>query len=243
MKKFLFFSLFIVLVSSSVVAQTKAKPKSSKDEIDPFSLIITAGSNWSIYSNPANSASAFTQAKQVGGISFSIAGNWPLVKNFSLQVGARLTEKGSRVYADTPYFHIFSTSRPLYLELPIGFEYTHKLNRNFKFFVGVGGYIAEGIGGKTSYSGISGQLGGEASVSGHDKIVWGNPTSTLVQPQTFGDMKKYDYGFTGIAGITYWKLRLALNYEEGLAAIAYGDKTPNPDSKNKTMSLTVGFQF
>ncbi|HWB24014.1 MAG TPA: outer membrane beta-barrel protein [Chitinophagaceae bacterium] len=242
MKKIVFFSLSILLVTSSAFAQSKAKPKTSQ-QLDPFTVIVSVGSNWSIFSNPQNSASTFTQAKQVSGFNLGIAGNWPVAKNLALQVGLRMTQKGSRVYADTPYLHVFSTPRPLYLQVPVGFEYTYKLDKNFKLFVGLGGYIAKGIGGKSSYAGIAGQLGEEASVNGNDKIIYGNPTSNLIQAETFGNLQKIDYGVNGIIGIKYWKLRLALGYEQGLATLAYGSTSPNPDSRNKSMSLTVGIQF
>jgi len=240
MKKFLIFSLLIVLVASSVNAQVKAKPK---EELDPFSIIISAGSNWSIFSNPQTAGTTFTQAKQVTGFNIGLAGDWPLIKNLSLQVGLRLSMKGSRVYADTPYYHVFSTSRPSYLQIPVGLEYTYKLDKGFKLFAGLGGYIAKGIGGKTSYAGTSGQLGSEGSINGNDKIIWGNPTSTFVQAETFVNMQKFDFGATGTIGIKYWKLRLALSYEQGLANIAYNNSAPNINSKNKSMSLTLGVQF
>jgi hypothetical protein len=232
----------IVLVSTSAIAQSKAKPKTSQP-LDPSTIIISVGSNWSIFSNPQTAGSTFTQAKQVSGFNFGITGNWPIIKNVSFQAGLRLTQKGSRVYADTPYFHVFSTSRPLYLQLPAGFEYTYKLDRHFKLFVGLGGYIAKGIGGKTSYSGITGQLGEEVSLSGNDKIIYGNPAASVIQAQTFGNMQKFDFGATGVIGINYWKLRLALGYEEGFSTISYSSTSPNPNSRNKSMSLTVGFQF
>lgn len=243
MKKFLFFSLLIVLVASSVSAQVKAKPK--KEELDPFSIIISAGSNFSIFSNPQSAGSSFTQAKQITGFNIGLAGNWPVAKNLAVQAGIRLSMKGSRVYADTPYYHVFSTSRPSYLTLPIGLEYTYKLSKGFKLFGGLGGYIAKGIGGKTSYSGTSGTLGAEGSISGNDKIIWGNPTSSFVQSETFVNMQKFDYGVNGTIGIKYWKLRLALSYELGLANIAYSASTTAPDmnAKNKSMSITLGVQF
>ncbi|HVX51225.1 MAG TPA: outer membrane beta-barrel protein [Chitinophagaceae bacterium] len=242
MKKLVFAGLFIVTIASSALAQVKAKPKTSQ-QLDPFTLIVSVGSNWSIFSNPQNGASTFTQAKQVSGFNLGITGNWPFAKNLSFQGGLRLTQKGSRVYADTPYYHVFSTPRPLYLQVPVGLEYTFKLDRNFKLFAGLGGYIAKGIGGKSSYAGIAGLLGEEASINGNDKIIYGNPGSNLIQAQSFGNMQKYDYGVNGVIGLKYWKLRLALGYEQGLANLAYGGTSPNPESKNKSMSLTLGIQF
>jgi len=243
MKKFLLFFSLIVFATSSVLAQTKAKPKTSSQELDPFSIIISAGSNWSIFSNPSAAGSTFTQAKQVSGLNFGLAGNWPLVKNLSFQAGLRVSKKGSEVYADTPYYHIKSTSRPIYLQLPVGLEYTYKLKKDFKLFADFGGYVAKGVGGKTSYSGTSGQLGDEGTIGGNDKIIWGNPNSSGVQPKTFVNMKKFDYGVYGTIGLQYWKIRLAVGYDMGLASIAYSTTSPNTQSKNKSLSFTVGVQF
>ena len=241
MKKFILFLLVTLLVSSSVIAQSKAKVKAK--QTDPFSLIISVGSNWSIFSNPNLGHSTLTQAKQVSGFNFGLAGNWPLTNAISFQAGLRLTQKGSRAYADTPYYHVYSTARPLYFQVPVGFVYTHPLSSDFKFFVGAGGYVARGVGGKNSYSGISGTLGEESTVSGNDKILYGNPGSSYAQVQTFSNLQAFDYGVNGVVGIEYWKFRLALGYEEGLTNISYGINTPNPNSKNKSISLTLGFHF
>lgn len=244
MKKIIVFSLFIVLAATQVIAQTKAKPKSSQ-ELDPFSLIVTLGSNYSIFTNPQTAGSTFTQAKQLNGWSIGISGNWPLAKSFDLQVGAKLTQKGSAVNADTPYYHIFSRTRPMYIELPVMIEYTYKLDRNFKLFADAGVYAAMGVGGKTSYSGTSGPLGTEGSISGNDKILWGNPGSGYVQPKTYVNMNKFDFGLIGQVGIQYWKIRLALGYEHGLSNVGYTGSAdvPDPNAKNKTIALTLGVKF
>lgn len=239
MKKFSLFFFVSLLVSSGVIAQSKAKTK----QLDPFSFMISVGSNWSIFTNPQTSGSTFTQAKQVSGFNFGLTGNWPISKAFAVQAGLRLSQKGSRVYADTPYYHVYSTPRPLYLELPVNLVYTYKLSRNTRIYGGVGGYAAKGMGGKNSYSGISGTLGEESLVSGNDKIVYGNPGSTYSQVQTFGNLKKFDFGVGGLLGVEYWKFDFTLGYEEGLSAIAYGANTPNKDSKNRSMSFTLGFHF
>ena len=244
MKKIILFSLFIVLAATQVIAQTKAKPKSSK-ELDPFSLIVSASSSWSIFTNPQTAGNTFTQAKQLNGWAFSITGNWPLAKSFDFQAGVKLIQKGSGVNADTPYYHIYSRSRPMYIELPFMLEYTYQLNKDFKLFAGAGVYVAMGAGGKTSYSGTTGQLGVEGSVGGNDKILWGNPGSGYVQPKTYVNMNKFDYGLTGQIGVQYWKIRLSLGYEQGLNNVGYTGSinVPDPNAKNKTIALTLGVKF
>lgn len=242
MKKILLFLLLTALATPAVFAQLKAKPKNAK-ELEPFSIIVSAGTNWSIFSNPGNSGSSFTQAKQVSGFNIGLTGNWPVAKNLSFQASLRVSKKGSEVYADTPFYHVKSTSRPIYLQLPVGLEYKHSLGKDFSFFINAGGYIAKGVGGKTSYSGTSGQLGAEGAVGGNDKIIWGDPKSANVQAKTFVNMKKYDYGVYGAVGLQYWKIRLAFGYELGLANIGYDTNSPNTESKNRSVSLTVGVQF
>lgn len=244
MKKIILFSLFIVVLAAQAFAQTKVKPKSSKD-LDPFSLIVSASTSWSIFSNPQSAGNTFTQAKQLGGWAFGISGNWPIAKSFDFQAGAKLIQKGSGVNADTPYYHVFSRSRPMYLELPVMVEYTYKLNKDFKLFAGAGVYVGMGVGGKTSYSGTSGQLGVEGSINGDDKIIWGNPGSNYVQPKTYVNMNKFDYGLTGQVGVQYWKIRLSLGYEHGLNNVGYTGSTnvPDPNAKNKTIALTLGVKF
>ncbi len=123
------------------------------------------------------------------------------------------------------------------------FAYSHKLGSGFTGFIGAGGYIAKGVGGKSSYSGLSGYLGQENTVSGNDKILYGNPGSSYSQVKTFGNLQTYDFGFNALAAVEYWKLRLALTYDGGLTKIAYGSNTPNTESKNKSISLTLGFHF
>src|SRR3569833_973200 len=180
MKKFSLFLLVLMVISSGVIAQSKAKTKQK----DPFSFMVAVGSNWSIFTNPQSNGSTFTQAKQVSGYNIGITGNWPISQALSVQAGLRFSQKGSRVYADTPYYHVYSTARPLYLELPLNLVYTYKASKNVRIYAKAGGYAAKGMGGKSSYSGISGSLGSEGLVSGNDKIAYGNPGSTYVQVQT-----------------------------------------------------------
>jgi len=239
MKKFISFLLALLVVSSGVIAQSKAKSQQK----DPFSFMVAVGSNWSIFTNPQSSGSSFTQAKQVSGFNIGITGNWPLSQTFSVQAGLRFSQKGSRVYADTPYYHVYSTARPLYLELPVNLVYTYKASKNVRIYAGAGGYAAKGMGGKNSYSGISGVLGSEGFISGNDKIIYGNPGSTYAQVQTFSNLKKFDFGVSALAGVEYWKFDFTLGYQEGLTAIGYGANIPNNESKNRVMNFTLGFHF
>jgi hypothetical protein len=147
------------------------------------------------------------------------------------------------VYADTPYYHVYSTPRPVYLEIPVHFVYTYQASKNVRLYAGIGGYVAKGMGGKNSYSGIAGSLGSESLVSGNEKIIYGNPGNSYAQVQTFSNMRSFDYGASGIIGVEYWKFDFTLGYQEGLYPVGYGANVPNKDSKNRVANFTLGFHF
>ncbi len=238
MKKYISLFLLTVLVSSSVIAQSKAKPK----QLDPFTVIFRAAINTSIFSNPSATNTAFTHARQIGGFSFGISGNWPLTPVLSFQPGIKITSKGSYADADTAYYHVSAAVKPVYLEVPLNLVAKYQLQHNVYIYVGAGPYVAKGVGGKNNYTGTSGVLGSDAPFSGSDKIIYGNH-GTPTYAETFGNMQSFDFGANALVGIQYWKFSLSLDFDMGLTNISYGGLTPNSGSQNRSLSLSLGFHL
>lgn len=122
-----------------------------------------------------------------------------------------------------------------YLELPILVTAKLYLGGNTNFFVGVGPYIAYGIGGRTRVS-------GSASVN----IPWLNVNAGNSDSwDTFGsdsNMRRFDAGIGAAAGFEFGKFIVGLDTMFGLVDVINMENFDN-NSKNVTFSVGIGYKF
>jgi len=101
---------------------------------------------------------------------------FPLGGNFCLQPSVLYSAKGSKYSIMGEKME----AAPTFIDVPINLMYKFDLGA-VKLFLGAGGYVSYGIGGKVEYNGESAD------------ITWGSDDNS--------DMKPLDYGLNGLAGL------------------------------------------
>lgn len=122
-----------------------------------------------------------------------------------------------------------ATVNSLYLELPVLIGAKVWLGGNTRLNIGVGPYIAYGIGGTTVHDG---SLGGINYADG------GLPT--------FGkdvNMNPFDAGLALAAGFEFGNFLVGLDTQMGLTKLSANSVWVSKNAKNMTATLYVGFKF
>lgn len=127
-----------------------------------------------------------------------------------------------------------ATTNPMYLEMPLQFVGKLPLTKGMRVIVGAGGYGALGILGKnkTEAKILTG------TVYSNRKI---NFDDNSVNQVGYPNIKRFDYGLNGLAGLEFTRFTLSANYGHGLAKIVPGtsDNT-NDRGKHRVISFTFG---
>lgn len=193
-----------------------------------------------------NSKGEVDDANMLTSFHVGIVGDIPIVKILAIQPGLLFTGKGAKLESgsSTSLNYYKATTNPLYIEVPVNAVIKLPLSADeSNFFFGAGPYIAIGVGGKRK---IEGKTAGLA-FSSKEKIEYSND-----DPSTFnneegtglGVMRRFDYGFNGIAGFQLGKGMIALNYGYGLAKLQSGtNSSTDNNNKHRVLSISVGFKL
>ena len=158
-----------------------------------------------------------------------------LSSKFSIQPALLFVTKGFRSELEFrdqqgqstgTYQSIFRTN---YLKLPVLVLLKTEVSKSFRFFVGLGPYLAVGINGKFD-------IGSGLPIQ---NIKFGPKND---RPE--GTYNRMDYGLATVAGVEMGRFSLAINYGHGLTGIAatYIDRDV-PVFCNRSLGLTAGYWF
>ena len=230
MKKHIFLILPSLFILSIVTAQRS-------------SIILRGGLNLANVTISENGR--VDDAKNLASFQAGFIGDVSLGQFISLQPGLLITGKGSKTQSgestDANYFK--ATTNPIYLEVPLNLVFKFGANNGPNFFAGAGPYLAIGIAGKNKTEGKF--LG--TSFSNESDIVWSDDDPTTLNYEEgagFGNMKRFDYGLNGTAGIDLKKAVLSVNYGWGLAKLQSGSNSTDDDNnKHRVLSFTIGFKL
>jgi len=184
------------------------------------------------------------EAKILTSFQVGFSGDLKIAPFLSFQPGILFTGKGSKTQSgettDATYYR--ATSNPYYVEIPANFVFKTPTGP-IKFFAGAGPYIAVGVAGKNK---VEGKFLG-TSFSSEKAIEWSNDdpsTFDYEEGSGYGILKRFDYGFNGLAGIETTNIVLSFNYGLGLAKLQSG-RNSSADDKNKhrVLSLTLGIKL
>jgi hypothetical protein len=158
--------------------------------------------------------------------SFNIRGvvQIPVIYGFWLQSGVGITNKGSVLHDDA----LTTTTHLTYIELPLNILRKFKFTDIGKFYIGAGGYIANGQSGHFDYE---------------------TPSSTSTEYVRFGninDFRKVDAGINFLTGFELNnKVTFDVQYSLGLNNIASDplQDTGTTIVKNRMFSLGLGYMF
>lgn len=175
-----------------------------------------------------------------------IVGDIPLAKILAIQPGILFTGKGSKIQSGGPndITYYKATTNPLYVEVPVNAVIKLPLpSSESNFFFGAGPYIAIGVGGKRKIEGKYLNV----AYSSNEKIQFSNDDPTTFNNEEgtgLGVMRRFDYGFNGIAGFELNSVLIAVNYGYGLAKLQSGSKSSEDnDNKHRVLSLSIGFKL
>ena len=215
--------LIFTLMVSMAMAQT--------GEIGRTSFAILGGVNFQNLNGEDNSGKKLENDLLIGyhaGVNIQI----PVAPEFYFQPGLMFSTKGAEsVSLLTPTYKLS------YVELPLNFVYKGQVGNGY-FMVGVGPYVAYGIGGKAIYE--VGSVKSESDVTFKNEVVLGDPLMAVyVKPFDAGGNIFFGYELAG-------GLFMQLNAQLGMLDIK-PDHYLNPDDsstlKNTGYGVSLGYRF
>lgn len=225
------FSVLFVLVISSVFFARAQSTTASAHASNPGGFIIKGGVSFSNISTQKDGS--YSDANTLTTFNAGVLADVPLADILSLQPGIVLTGKGSKASASSLGVGVTNTFNPLYIEVPVNVVVKLPLGGDSRVFLGAGPYGAIGIGGKSKYT-----IGSEnfENYSDHN-IKFGDSNSD--------DLKSFDFGLNGLAGIEVSRLILGVNYGLGLSKISPNQNDNNANDRNKyrVFSINAGIRF
>lgn len=167
------------------------------------------------------------------GYHFGVNVQIPVAPEFYFQPGLLYTTKG----AENTTGSIVNTYKLTYIEMPLNFVYKGQLGNGF-FMVGLGPYVAYGIGGKSLYESGSASL--ETDIEYKNEVVLGDPLLTVyVKPIDAGGNIFFGYELAG-------GLFMQLNAQLGMINMT-PDHYLYPDDKsilkNTGYGVSLGYRF
>lgn len=223
----------IAIISYTANAQVKKTVLES-------SLTIKGGVNITNIT-AAREGSSF-KANSFTGFNFGLIYDLPIISGFSFQGGLVLSGKGSKTELGDPgnIGHYKATANPTYLEVPFYITGKIKIVPAVKLLIGAGPYGAIGIAGQNK---LETQALNEVVYSNKD-IDYSNNPSIAIVPGGYPNMKRFDYGLNGIAGVEFKRIALTANYGYGLSNVVPGTNDRADDNgKHRVLSLSFGFRI
>lgn len=168
----------------------------------------------------------------IGGITVDL----PITENLYILSGLEFVTKGAKFESKGDIISASLKLNPTYLQLPIHIAYKIPVTETTKVVLGVGPYLAYGIGGKVKAEGSITSFNGSSEVD------------------FFGDdgyAKRFDLGAGINAGLEFGKLGFSLGYDLGFLNILKKDNNKiseqfddnSPSLRNQAAYLTVGYKF
>ena len=217
----------LILIFTLMVSMAMAQ----RGEMGRTSFAILGGVNFQNLNGEDNSGKKLENDLLIGyhaGVNIQI----PVAPEFYFQPGLMFSSKGAEsVSVLTPTYKLS------YVELPLNFVYKGQVGNGY-FMVGVGPYVAYGIGGKAIYE--VGSVKSESDVTFKNEVVLGDPLMAVyVKPFDAGGNIFFGYELAG-------GLFMQLNAQLGMLDIK-PDHYLNPDDsstlKNTGYCISLGYRF
>jgi len=155
--------LIFTLLVSTAMAQS--------GEMGKTSFAVLGGVNFQNLNGEDNSGDKLENDLIIG-YHFGVNAQIPVAPEFYFQPGLQFSTKGAKNTVSA----VSSTYKLSYVELPLNFVYKALVGNGY-FMVGLGPYVAYGVGGKASYEG--GSLSSESDIKFKNEVVSGDPLTTV----------------------------------------------------------------
>ncbi len=226
-----FSALIVFILISIITANAQNSTSATAVTANPGGFYIKGGVNLSNISTQNNGS--YNKANTLTTFNVGVLADLPLASVLSLQPGVVSTGKGAKASGSFAGISSATTFNPLYVEVPVNVVVKLPLGNDSRIFFGAGPYGAVGVGGKWKNT----TSGGGLSANSDDKIKFGNSNGD--------DLKTFDYGLNGLAGVEISRLMVGVNYGLGLAKIFPNqtDNGANDKNKYRVFSVNVGIRF
>lgn len=216
--------LIFTLLVSEAMAQSGVPGKTT--------FAILGGVNFQNLNGEDNSGKKLENDLIVG-YHFGVNVQIPVAPEFYFQPGLQFSTKG----AENTVSALTSTYKLSYIELPMNFVYKSLLGNGY-FMVGLGPYVAYGVGGKAIYEG--GSISTESDIKFKNEVVSGDPlTIVYIKPFDAGGNIFFGYELAG-------GLFIQLNAQLGMLNIRpdnYFLPDDNSTLKNTGYGISLGYRF
>ena len=185
-------------------------------------------------------------ANQLTSFHVGVVGDIPIGSVLSFQPGILFTGKGAKTQTGDPASNNYSkaTTNPFYIEVPANLVFKAPIGSSAKLFVGAGPYLGVGISGKTKIETVRPLLG-KSEIERSIEFSNDDPTTLDYEEGAgFGIMRRFDYGFNGLAGIEGKSIVLGVNYGLGMAKLQSGaNNNEDNNNKHRVLSVSIGFKL
>ncbi|KAF0235738.1 MAG: hypothetical protein FD181_3289 [Prolixibacteraceae bacterium] len=216
--------LILTLLVSMAMAQSGVPGKTS--------FAVLGGVNFQNLNGENNSGNKLENDLIIG-YHFGVNAQIPVAPEFYFQPGLQFSTKGAKNTVSA----LTSTYKLSYIELPLNFVYKGLLGNGY-FMVGLGPYVAYGIGGKAIYEG--GSISSESDIKFKNEVVSGDPLTTVyIKPFDAGGNIFFGYELAG-------GLFMQLNAQLGMLNIRpdnYLLPDDNSTLKNTGYGISLGYRF
>lgn len=220
--------VFLILIFTLFITSAMAQ----SDVLGKTSFAVLGGVNFQNLNGEDMSGDKLENDLIVG-YHFGVNAQIPVAPEFYFQPGLQFSTKGAKNTVGS----LTSTYKLSYMELPLNFVYKGLLGNGY-FMVGLGPYVAYGIGGKAVYEG--GSSSAESKIKFKSEVVSGDPLATVyIKPFDAGGNIFFGYEMSG-------GLFMQLNAQLGMVNIKPNNYlTPDDSStlKNTGYGLSLGYRF
>ena len=213
--------LLLVISINIVIAQRKLII-SGGYSLATFNAYNQSGSPyyWNDYST------AYTSGWKVGAIC-----QLPIDRKFFHEYGIQVKSTGTTLYY--PHNSEKRKIQLIYLNLPANIGYNWNFTNRLKGFAGAGLYLAYGVWGKETGSGID---NGPYIIVDRVKFESENPsqlTPTNINP--------FDYGFNLFTGVSDKRVQVSCEFNRGLRSVVTNPDLYGQQFRNQSFSVNVGY--
>lgn len=207
----------VLTVSAQRIGSSSASSSTVKNGQSKATVGLRSGINISSFGGDWDLGSRI-------GFNFGVVVDAPLVKDFYLQSGLFVTQKGGKEKEDGVEMEV----DPIYLQIPVLASFRYNFNSATQLQINFGPYFAYGISGDCKIS----RSGGSDTFDffGDDDDQFGG--------------KRFEAGLQIGAGVTINKFYIGGAYEFGLTdASKISDYSDDMKGKNSNFMINVGYNF
>lgn len=212
----------------------------------PITYGIKGGANFASAQLSADGTSATYNTGKLTNFAVGAFVNVAVNNNFSFQPGLYYSGKGFKIDEISLDLDLGSgiagsstttiKTNIAYIQIPVNFLFTANNNAG-QLFIGGGPFAAAAINAKANVKGdVSASFGGQTVTEHVDE-------SQDLEIGSDADIKRLDYGVTGMAGFKFRNgFLISANYDLGLANIS-GGSDDEGKLKTRVIGVSVGFSF